>query len=159
MSHTYQNLRGTTSKEFSIGKYGVTLYTLDTLPDNTLGENGKSYCFVNGDKPKLLYKSNNTWSEINAASVLNVNATQTIEIYHPRTFISVDSSSGSVTLTIEEMPTSGYEIIVNDKLGFASSNNITLNIEIDSVVVDSHVVTADNGTLRLMSLGNELSTY
>ncbi len=158
MQHTYQNLKGTTSKEFHIGKSGVQLISSDTVPDNSIGVDGKSYCFVTALPPRFMYKTEGQWMDVGAALVIMANTSRSIEPSNVHTMVMVDSGTEAITLTITGIPPSGYIFNIVNSAGDISVNPVTVNFETDGVTQQTFNMNTPE-TLNLISTGSEIIKY
>lgn len=154
MSNTYINAKGTMSDEYRIGKTGITIFSRDDIPSNTLGKDG-DYCAVKNN-PHLLIKSNGNWVNYGAYSLITIDADIGVTVNLPRTMYLVDSTTTPITLTITDLPSSGYDFVVYDIGNNASTNNITVIIEDSMTTVDSYTLTTDGQNLNLVSTGSQI---
>lgn len=147
----FSNASGTMSPSFKIGKKGSSIIYSKNEPLSTLGVDG-DWALVSQSPPRLLVKDNGEWININAAKLVTIAASVTLQPIHPNTCFLCDHTA-AITITLESIPV-GHQLIIKDVSGTASTNNITIagnNLTIDST--SPVILSSDYASVTLLSTG------
>lgn len=152
------NTSGTTSSFYKIGKRGVSLYQGNNEPDDLVGINGDVY-FLKDDNPKIYHKRDGVWIEFRNRFIANINdETVTIDARIPLATYLIDSSEHQTEITLDNsLHNPGYQIILKDKSGNCSVNNINIIAGSGSQIDNKSTFSmqTDNMSITLVSDGND----
>jgi hypothetical protein len=159
---TVAKIKGTSVGSFTVGLKGVTLYQGSSYTG--ISPNPGDVFIQTGDTPNLFQYNGSTWIELTAKpswvtinSNLSLPDTNTVS---SNTNYFVDTSSGSITVTLPSSPAVGDKIIFVDSSGSFATNNLVIELNGNDFQSTSGSISATSAwiTVELIFTANSVWT-
>jgi hypothetical protein len=161
MASIIVNANGTVSESFSIGKSGkgIVIYQGDSFPSSLLGNTGDIF-IKRTTEPLLMKKNSSGWVNVSNKDVKTISSSSVITPLQSETIYLVDSSSGTMTITISSSSVeSGKSITIKDSKGQSQINNIIINTEGVETIDDNDSVSIQSNYTAITLISDGMNWF